>query len=50
MKIQEHITRKEWDVILDTINDLPTAKPVIDIVELLENSLAKYYLPSLRKK
>ena len=50
MKISGVISRKEWDVILDTVNELPKdTEPPFDLKEMYRNSLAKYRLPGLFK-
>ena len=50
MRIQDKINRKEWDVILDTVNEFPKdAEPLFDLKEMYHNSLAKYRLPGLFK-
>lgn len=51
MKIQGSISRKEWDVILDTINEFPeNPEPLLDLKEMYHNSLAKYRVPGLFKE
>ena len=50
MKIPGVISRKDWDVILDTVNEFPKdTEPLFDLKEMYHNSLAKYRLPGLFK-
>lgn len=50
MKIPGPISREEWDVILDTVNEFPKdAEPPFDLKEMYHNSLAKYRLPGMFK-
>jgi len=47
LKIPGLISYNDWDIILDSINELPDAKPVIDMESLYKNSLARYRMPGL---